>query len=48
MGAGHFGGDPVTLTHADPVVIAEVSADPAEQAGRRRHPLRFLRIRYDD
>ena len=48
MGAGHFGGDPVNITHADPVVIAEVSADPAEQAGRRRHPLRFLRIRYDN
>lgn len=47
MGAGHFGGDPVTITHADPVVIAEVSADPAEQAGRRRHPQRFLRVRHD-
>ena len=47
MAAGHFGGDPVAITHADPVVVAEVSADPAEQAGRRRHPLRLLRIRYD-
>ena len=47
MGAGHFGGEPVTITHAEPIVVAEVSADPAEQAGRRRHPLRFLRIRHD-
>ena len=47
MGAGHFGGDPVAITHAEPVVVAEVSADPAEQAGRRRHPLPFLRIRHD-
>lgn len=47
MGAGHFGGDAVTITHAEPVVVVEVSADPAEQAGRRRHPLRFLRIRHD-
>ncbi len=47
MGAGHFGGEPVSITHAEPVVVAEVSADPAEQAGRRRHPLRFLRIRHD-
>ena len=46
MGAGHFGGEPVAITHADPVITAEVSADTAEQAGRRR-PLRFLRIRYD-
>lgn len=47
MGAGHFGGGPITITHAEPVVVAEVNADPAEQAGRRRHPVRFLRIRYD-
>jgi ATP-dependent DNA ligase len=48
MGAGHFGGEPVAITHAEPVVVAEVSADPAEQAGRRRHPLRFLRLRQDN
>ena len=47
MGAGHFGGDPVTITHAKPEVVVEVSADPALQAGRRRHPLRYLRIRHD-
>ena len=47
MGAGHFGGDPVTVTHVQPDVIVEVSADPALQAGRRRHPLRYVRIRRD-
>ncbi len=47
MAASHFGGDPVTVTHVQPEVIVEVSADPALQAGRRRHPLRYLRIRRD-
>ena len=47
MGAGHFGGDPVTITHVKPEVVVEVSADPALQAGRRRHPLRYLRTRHD-
>jgi ATP-dependent DNA ligase len=47
MAAGHFGGDPVTITHAEPEVLIEVSADPALQAGRRRHPLRYLRTRRD-
>ena len=47
MGAGHFGGDPVTVTHVQPDVVVEVSADPALQAGRRRHPLRYVRIRRD-
>ena len=47
IGAGHFGGDPVTITHAKPEVVVEVSADPALQAGRRRHPLRYLRTRHD-
>ena len=47
MGAGHFGGDPVAVTLARPEVVVEVSADPALQAGRRRHPLRFVRIRRD-
>jgi ATP-dependent DNA ligase len=46
LGAGHFG-DPVEITHAEPTIIVEVSADAAEQAGRRRHPLRFMRIRHD-
>jgi ATP-dependent DNA ligase len=47
MGAGHFGGDPVIITHAKPEIHVEVSADPALQAGRRRHPLRYIRIRHD-
>ena len=47
IAAGHFGGEPVPITRAEPVVVAEVSADPAEQAGRRRHALRLLRIRHD-
>lgn len=46
LGAGHFG-DPVAITHAEPMVVVEVSADAAEQAGRRRHPLRFIRLRHD-
>ena len=45
MGLGYFGGEPVTITHAEFLVVAEVSADPAEQVGRRRHP--FRRIRHD-
>ena len=47
IGAGHFGGDPVTITHVKPDIVVEVSADPALQAGRRRHPLRYLRTRHD-
>jgi ATP-dependent DNA ligase len=47
IASGHFGGDPVSITHAKPNVVVEVSADPALQAGRRRHPLRYLRIRHD-
>jgi ATP-dependent DNA ligase len=46
IGSGHFGG-PVAITPVEPEIIAEVSADPAEQAGRRRHLLRFVRLRLD-
>jgi len=47
IAASHFGADPVTITHAKPDIVVEVSADPALQAGRRRHPLRYLRTRHD-
>jgi hypothetical protein len=33
------------LTKVDPVVVVEVSADAALQAGQWRHPLRMVRIR---
>jgi ATP-dependent DNA ligase len=35
------------LTKVDPVIVAEVTADPAMQAAQARHPLRFVRIRAD-
>lgn len=47
ISAAHFGGDPVTITHADPAVVVEVLADTAQSGGRRRHPLRFVRVRLD-
>src|SRR3712207_7181456 len=37
----------VTLTKVEPTVVVEVSADVALQAGRFRHPLRYLRHRPD-
>ena len=47
IGAGRWGGrsGKVALTKVDPVVVVEVSADAALQAGRWRHPLRMVRIR---
>jgi hypothetical protein len=33
------------LTKVEPLVVAEVTADTALQAGHWRHPLRFVRIR---
>jgi hypothetical protein len=36
---------PPALTKVDPVVVVEVSADAALQAGQWRHPLRMVRIR---
>jgi ATP-dependent DNA ligase len=48
IGSGHFGGhDQVVITHVDPIVVAEVTADTALQAGRFRHPLRYVRNRLD-
>jgi len=46
---GHFGGGrrKVPLTKAEPLVVAEVTADTALQAGRFRHPLRYVRARAD-
>jgi hypothetical protein len=35
------------LTKVAPVVVAEVTADAAMQAGQARHPLRFVRVRAD-
>lgn len=45
ISATHLGGEPVTITHADPVV--EVLADTTQSGGRRRHPLQFVRVRLD-
>jgi ATP-dependent DNA ligase len=49
IGTGRFGGGrlSVPLTRVDPVVVVEVSADAALQAGVFRHPLRFVRVRPD-
>ncbi len=49
IGTGRFGGGrlSVPLTRVAPEVVVEVSADAALQAGVFRHPLRYLRIRYD-
>lgn len=46
IGSGQFG-SPVTMTRVEPELIAEVSADTAQMAGRRRHALRFIRVRLD-
>ncbi len=49
IGSGRFGGagSQVPITHVDPVVIAEVTADTALQSGKYRHPLRYVRHRPD-
>jgi ATP-dependent DNA ligase len=46
---GHFGSGrrKIPLTKAEPRVVAEVTADTALQAGRFRHPLRYVRPRAD-
>jgi ATP-dependent DNA ligase len=46
---GHFGGGrrKITLTKAEPRVVAEVTADTALQGGKFRHPLRYVRPRAD-
>lgn len=47
INSGHFGGGPVRITHVNPTLHVEVLADVAQQSGRRRHALRFLRVRLD-
>lgn len=49
IAATRFGGgrEKVRLTKVAPVVVAEVSVDSALQAGRWRHPVRFVRHRPD-
>jgi len=37
----------VALTRVDPMIVAEVSVDAAQQGGVWRHPLRFVRHRPD-
>jgi ATP-dependent DNA ligase len=37
----------VTLTKVEPLLVLEVAADAALQAGRYRHSLRYLRLRVD-
>jgi ATP-dependent DNA ligase len=46
IGSGQFG-SPVHVTRVEPDMIAEVGADTAEMGGRRRHALRFVRLRLD-
>ena len=47
ISGGHFGGGSVAITHVDPVVVVEIAADTALQAGRHRHPIRMVRVRSD-
>jgi ATP-dependent DNA ligase len=48
ISSGRFGGrSTVPTTRADPVVVAEVSADSARENGVWRHGLRYLRHRPD-
>ena len=49
IGTGRFGGGrlSVAVTKVAPVVVVEVSADAALQAGVFRHPLRYVRVRPD-
>lgn len=47
IGSGQFGGGPTAITKVEPELIAEVSADTAQVGGRRRHALKFIRIRLD-
>ncbi|TCN32163.1 hypothetical protein EV644_12773 [Kribbella orskensis] len=35
------------LTKVEPLVVAEVAADPATQGGQVRHSMRFIRLRPD-
>jgi len=46
---GHFGRSrtKIPLTKAEPRIVAEVTADTALQAGKFRHPLRYVRHRAD-
>jgi ATP-dependent DNA ligase len=41
------GRDKIRLVKVEPLVVAEVSADAAIQAGTYRHPLRLVRPRFD-
>ena len=49
ISSSRFGssGDKVPLVKVEPVVVAEVLADTALQAGGYRHPLRYVRPRFD-
>jgi ATP-dependent DNA ligase len=48
MSNGVFGNrKQVALTKVRPVVVVEVSADTGMQNGRYRHPLRYVRVRFD-
>lgn len=47
IGGGFGRTRPVAITRVDPVLVAEISADTALQAGRFRHPVRYLRLRLD-
>lgn len=47
ISSGQFGGWLVAVTLVEPEMIAEVSSDTAHMSGRRRHALRFIRLRLD-
>jgi hypothetical protein len=49
VSSGRFGSsrDTIALVKVEPLVVAEVLADAALQAGTYRHPLRFVRPRFD-
>lgn len=46
IGSGQFG-SAADITKVEPELIAEVTADTARMGGRRRHALRFIRLRLD-
>ena len=39
--------DEVPLVKVEPLIVAEVSADSAPQGGGYRHPVRYVRPRFD-
>lgn len=46
IGSGQFG-SAIKITKVEPELIAEITADTVHMGGRRRHALRFIRLRLD-